>query len=152
MPHHQPLKIRSKRSAANLLSSSTRHTVKLQLRTIQPINYVLYRTAPSATDFRTSINENMLAINLKKPAQTRWALPVIFAPKEEWTLRFCVDYRTHHAVTATDLYSFLKMDKCIESLVDAQVFWTLHTSSSYWRIEFNPYGREKTEINSHRGL
>ena len=66
--------------------------------------------------------DKMLAIDVIEPATSEWAAPVVFAPKKDGLLRFCVDYRRLNAVTVRDSYPIPWMHECIDSLGDAQVF------------------------------
>ena len=47
---------------------------------------------------------------------TDWAALVVFAPKKDGTLQFCVDYRRLNALTVRDTYPIPRMDECIDSL------------------------------------
>ena len=59
---------------------------------------------------------------------TDWAVQVIFALKKGDTLRFCVEYRRLNAVTMRDSYPLPRIDKCIDSLVEAKVFGMLEVN------------------------
>lgn len=48
----------------------------------------------------------MLAMKIIKAAQTEWAVPLIFTPKKDGSLQFCIDYRKLNGVTVQlSLYS-----------------------------------------------
>lgn len=73
----------------------------------------------------------MLPINAIDPAKTEWASPAVFAPKNDGTLRLCVDYGKLIAVTNRDSYPLSRIDECVDSLEDVQVFSTFDAYSSY---------------------
>lgn len=87
-----------------------------------------------------------------EPAQNEWAAPVVFTKKKDGTLRFCVDNKRLNALTKRDANPILRIDKCINSLGEATVFYTLDTSSGYWKVEMDQKNRDKTAFTSRHGL
>lgn len=73
---------------------------------------------------------------------------------DEKTLQFCVDYckLKLNAVTKRESYPILCMDEYIDTLGDATVSSTLDDNSSYWKIEIENAGKEKTTLTPHNGL
>ena len=82
---------------------------------------------------------------------TEWVAPVMFAPKRDSTLRFCVDYRRLNAVSVRDAYPAPRIDECIDSLGDAQIFSTLDANPGYWQSPSAREGKEKTTFTTHFG-
>jgi len=76
----------------------------------------------------------MLDKGVIEPANTEWASPIVFVPKPDGTLRFCVDYRRLNEMTIRDAYLIPRMGECIDSLGDAVIFSTLDCNSGYWQI------------------
>lgn len=74
----------------------------LESPTTRPILSVVYRAWPKERDLERTKIENMMAMNVIKPAQTEWTSTVVFARKKDETLRFCVDYRELDAATSRD--------------------------------------------------
>jgi hypothetical protein len=79
-----------------------------------------------------------------EPSTSEWAAPVIFVPKPDGSMRFCIDYRKLNSITERDMYPLTRMDDCIESLGDARVFYTLDANAGYWKIRLSKDDREKT--------
>ena len=73
----------------------------------------------------------MLRAGVIKLATAEWASPVVFFPKKDGTMRFCVDYRKLNAVTVRDSYPVPRMDESIDSLGEATIFTTLDCNSGY---------------------
>lgn len=63
---------------------------------------------------------------------SEWAACVLFPPKKDRKLRFCIDYRNLNAMTLKDTYPLLTMDGFIDTLGEAQSFTTLYAYSGYW--------------------
>lgn len=94
----------------------------------------------------------MLERNVKRPAQTEWASAAAFAPRTFGTFRFCAEYRKLITVAIRDLYSFPRMDECIDSLGNAQAFSALDTNSDYLKIKVVPWSRQNADFTFHNRL
>lgn len=75
----------------------------------------------------------------------------MFSFKKDGTLPLCVDYGKENAVAVRDLYPVPRMNACIHSLVDAQVFSTLGGNCGCWQIEVDRADRENAAFSSHHG-
>ena len=76
--------------------------------------------------------DSMVAHGVAVPATpTHWEFPVVFAPKKEGKLRFSANYRRLNAMTVRDACLITRMDQCIDSLEDEQIFSALDASSGY---------------------
>ena len=83
--------------------------------------------------------------------QSEWASPVVLIPKPDGSLCFCVDYRRLNAMTVRDTYPIPRMDECLDSLGEANVFTTLDCNSGYWQIPVAEEDRPKTTFTCHAG-
>lgn len=75
----------------------------------------------------------------------------MFVPKENGTLRFCVDYWKQNAVTERHSSPIPRIDACIDSLGDASIFLPLHANRCYRRVEIEDADWDKTEFTSPQG-
>lgn len=66
--------------------------------------------------------DKMLVAGVIERAASKWASPVVVAPKMDGTLRICVDYQRLNTKTLSETYLFRQIDDCIDSLGDAAVF------------------------------
>ena len=82
---------------------------------------------------------------------TDWAAPVVFVPKKDNTLRFCVDYRRLNAVIMRDAYPIPRMDECMDNLGEAKVSSMFDANSGSWQIEIAPQDQDKTTFTTHFG-
>lgn len=106
----------------------TKHRLELLNESTQPGHSVLYRAGPETRNFKKSETKKMLPQNRIKPAQNKWAAPILFAPKSDGTLRFGVDYRKLNAVSKVDFYAKSRMDECNDFWGKPTVFPRLHTN------------------------
>lgn len=65
--------------------------IELELSNQRPIHLMPYGARPKARAFKNKEIEPMLADKVLETAQTEWAAPIFFAPKEDALLRFCVE-------------------------------------------------------------
>ena len=118
----------------------------------RPMAQAPYRAGPKAREIEQMEVNRMLDAGVIEPAQSAWASPVVLVPKPDGSLRFCVDYRRLNAATIRDIYPIPRMDECIDSLGDANIFTTLDCNSGYWQIPVSPEDRDKTAFTCHSGL
>lgn len=111
-------------------------------------------TLPCGTkirEFEKAEIKKVLSQKVIKPAQTKWAAPIVFALKMDDSLRFGVDYRKLYTVTKRDLCP-IPQDECIDSLGKAALFSTMDANSGNRQVEVGETHLDKTEIASYREL
>lgn len=89
--------------------------------------------------------------NVIEPTVSEWAAPVLFVPKKDGKLRFCIDYRKLNEATVKDSYPIPRMDDCLDSLGDATIFTGLDAYSGYWQMNVAKEDRPKTAFTCHAG-
>ena len=117
----------------------------------RPFKSAPYRAGPKTRELEQSEINKQLAAGVIEPAYSAWESPVLFVPKKDCKLRFCIDYRRLNSVTVKDSYPIPRMDECIDSLGKAQVFSALDAFSGYWQIPIRPEDRHKTAFTCHAG-
>lgn len=95
--------------------------------------------------------KEMRRLEVIEPAVGEWASPVVIVPKPEGTPRFCSDCRRLNLVTVEDAYPIPRMDDCLGSQGDAQVFSILDCNARYWEIPIAPEDKHITTFTSHTG-
>ena len=83
-----------------------------------------------------------------EPSDSPWSSPVVLVRKWDESLRFCVDYRKPNTITKKDCYPLPRVNNLLDSLGDAQWFFTLDLQSRYWQVEVDPTDREKTAFTT----
>lgn len=94
----------------------------------------------------------MLKDGVIRHSKSEWASPVVLAPKADGGLRFCVDYRKLNERTKKDSYPIPRMDECIDTLGEANIFSTLDANSGYWQVPIVEEDKPKTAFTSHAGF
>ena len=123
---------------------ATKHRIELKPGA-SPIYQAPYRGGPVSCEKEI---DRMLRAGVIEPTSVEWASPVVFAPKNNGTMRFCADYSKQNAAIVRDSYALPRMDEYIESLDDSTVFTTLDSNSGYWRVEVAEDHRDKTTFES----
>lgn len=86
-----------------------------------------------------------------EPAQVEWAALIVFEPKKNGIIRFCVDCRELKTVAKRDSYSIFRMKECNAIIGEAAIFSTLDAKSGYWQIEIEKLDLYRTAFTSHQG-
>ena len=103
---------------------ATSHRIDL-IPGAKPVHVPPYRAGARAREAESTEVQRMLKAGVIEPANSEWESPVVLVPKPDGSMRFCIDYRRLNALTIRDSYPLPRMDECIDSLGDAQVFSTL---------------------------
>lgn len=72
--------------------------------TTKPVHSAPYCAGMRTREFEIVEINKMLAQNVFEPAQTEWSAQIVFAPKENDTMRFRVDYRKLNALLKQNPY------------------------------------------------
>lgn len=121
-----------------------KHRIKTDPADAGPIISAPYRDWPKEQELEKEEIGKLVSMNMKKPAQSKWASPIILVLKKDGSLRFCVDYCRLNQMKVRDSYP-------ISTLGNAEVFETLDANSGYWKRGIDNRERDKTAFTSHHG-
>ena len=71
--------------------------------------------------------------------------------KKDGSLRFCVDDRRLDAKNVLDAYPLARIDDCLESLGDAEIFTILDCNAGYWQVPAAPEDCDRNTFTSYLG-
>ena len=129
------------------------HTARVQHRidtgNAHPIRQSVRRMPQLRRQEAKKLLDDMLRRSVIQPSSSPWASPVVLVPKEDGSLRFCIDYRKVNAVTRKDAYPLPRVDDTLDTLAGSKWFTTLDLLSGYWQVEVSPEDREKNSIFAH---
>jgi hypothetical protein len=84
-----------------------------------PVNRPIYRLSPSELKELRCTLDNLLAKGFFRPSSSPWRAPVLFAPKKDGGLRFCIDIRELNKQTVKNAYPLPRADDLIDHLQGA---------------------------------
>lgn len=130
--------------------SVTEHAIDIILGA-RTFKFPPYRPDPKTRELEKFEVEKQLKTGVTETAYSEWSTPVLFAPKKYGKLLFCIYYRKINQASVKDSYHLPRMDECIDSLGDANVFKTLDAYSGYWQVPIKPADKPKTIFVFHAG-
>ena len=81
-----------------------------------------------------------------------WAAPTVLVRKFDWTVRWCIDYRSLNDCSVKDANPLLRIDMCFDSLGGVRYFSTLELQSGYWQIKVEEADIRKAAFITKYGL
>lgn len=94
-------------------TKQAQNRIKFSPEDMRPVQYAKYQAGPKGRGLENNEIAQMLELEVIEPVQTERTWPIIFSPKKDGLLWFCVDYRMLNAVSVHDSYTILRMDDCI---------------------------------------
>jgi len=86
-----------------------------------------------------------------RPSNSPYGAAVLFAPKKNGKLRFCVDWRPLNAITVKNSAHPADATDCINQLAGATIFSTIDLSSGYHQLPIVEKDKQKTAFNTKYG-
>lgn len=117
----------------------------------EPIFQHPYPVTPKQRKEQLEQINAMLDDNIIEPALSPWASPVVFVPKPDGSIRFCVNYKKINLVTQAIRWPIPRSDMCLTSLAGSKFFATLDLCKGYWQIKINPKHRPITAFTTVHG-
>lgn len=93
------------------------------------------------------LEEEVIGSAIKNLART-----IVFPPKKNGLLRFCVDYWKLNAVKMSNSHYRPRMDEYFGSFEEIIIFCTVVAKSGYRQIELDEYDLSNTAFTNHYGL
>lgn len=129
--------------------SISKHRIEL-LPNSNPVHSAPYRAGAAVWKLKRLEIENTISQKVIKPAQTKWAIPIVFASKIDGLICFCVDFRNLKNSPWRDSYPIPMREKGTTSLGEATVISTLDANKGYCQTKIEKTDRKKT-FTSHNG-
>ncbi|GBG86049.1 hypothetical protein CBR_g40950 [Chara braunii] len=113
-----------------------------------PSSFVL--SIPEANELKRQL-EKLLRLGFIKPNNSLWGPPVLFARKEDGTLRLCIDYRSLNRYTVNNSYPMPPSDELFDRLAGNHFFTKIDLCSGYHQIHVAAADQPKTAFRSRFG-
>ena len=126
------------------------HKIDLQPGS-QPQHRSPYRMSPKEMEELKKQIYRFLELGHIRPSISPDGAPVLFAPKKDGGLRFCIDYRALNKNTIKNRYPLQKIDELLDQLVGAKIFTKIDLRSGYHQIRVVPEDIHKTAFRTRYG-
>ena len=80
-----------------------------------------------------------------------WGTPILFAKKNDKTLRLCIDYRQLNRVTIKNRYPLLRIDDLFDQLRGARVYSNIDLRTGYHQLRVKKADIPKTTFRTQYG-
>ena len=121
------------------------HEFKIDLEPdTKPVHRPIYKLSPLELDEAKRQIEYMLEHGFIRPSESPWGAPVLFAPKKDGGLRFCIDYRWLNKKAIRNWYPLLLPEEMMDCLGGARVFSRIDLKLGYWQVPIHGEDIPKT--------
>ena len=128
------------------------HEFKIDLEPdTAPIHRPIYKLSPLELQEAKTQIDSMLEHGFIRPSQSPWGSPVLFVPKKDGGLRFCVDYRWLNKRTIRNRYPLPLPEEMMDRLRGSQVFSKIDLRSGYWQMPVRDEDVPKTAFRTRWG-
>lgn len=94
--------------------TTSRHGAELNSDNVRPVRSAPYRAEPAAEQLDAIEIARMLKEDIIELEIFEWASSIVFTPKKDRSLHFCVSYLKLNSVTIRDSHPFPRMDEIID--------------------------------------
>jgi len=84
-------------------------------------------------ELKTQLDE-LLKKGYIRPSSSLWGAPVLFARKNDGTLRLCIDYRELNKIMVKNRYPLPRIDDLFDQLRGAETFSKTDLHSGYHQL------------------
>ena len=118
----------------------------LVIRTMgeQPISSPPYRIPDRLKDGVREEVLKLVELGIVVPSQSPWASPVVPVPKQDGSVRVCIDYRRLNEVTIGDPYYMCTLEEILERVGSSRAISKLDLAKGFYQIEVDPASVDKT--------
>ena len=117
-----------------------------------PIQCLLYKMSLLELEEAKKQIESMLEHGFVRSSDSPYSAPVLFVPKKDGSLRFCIDYRWLNKKTVKNRYPLPLPEELFDRLGSARVFSKIDLRSGYWQMPVKPGDVHKTAFKTRWGL
>lgn len=129
------------------------HQFKIDLEDgVPPVHRPLYKLSPlELTEAKKQI-EMLLKHQFIRPSESPYGAPILFIPKKDGGLWFCVDYHWLNKKTIRNQYPLPLLEELFDRLGGSKVFSKIDLKSGYWKIAVREGDVQKIVFKTRWGL
>jgi Reverse transcriptase (RNA-dependent DNA polymerase)/RNase H-like domain found in reverse transcriptase len=110
------------------------------------------RLNPRMNDMIDNLVQERLDLGVIEPSHSPWRFPVVLTPKQDGSMRLCIDYRRLNEVTLPDAYRLPRQEDTMDALGGSTTFSVLDLSHGFHQLPLDKSSRPKTAFSTRRGL
>ncbi|CAM4703755.1 unnamed protein product [Lepidochelys kempii] len=76
----------------------------------------------------------MLALGVIQLSSSPWASPVVFVPKKDRAIQFCLNYQRLNVITKFDAYPTPRPNELLDKIEEARYFTTMDLTKGCWQV------------------
>ena len=118
----------------------------------KPVHRPIYKLSPLELEEGKKQIEYMLEHGFIRPSESPWGAPMLFAPKKDGGLRFCIDYRWLNKKKIRNWYPLLLPKEMMDRPGGARVFSKIDLKSGFWQVPICEEDIPKTAFRMRWGL
>ena len=126
------------------------HTIKLLPGSKPPFRRNFRLSPLEIEELKKQVTE-FLEKGIISASNSPYGAPVLFIPKPNGGLRFCLDYRALNNITVKTRYQLPRIDDLLDAARGASHFSTLDLAGGYFQLKITPQDREKTAFSTPFG-
>ena len=112
---------------------SVDHHIELEPGSKPPYLPIYHMSPLELEELKRQLTD-LLEMGFIRPSQSPYGAPVLFVPKKNGKLRFCVDFRALNKLTIKNRYHLPRIDELLDRLQGAKYFSKLDLQSGYHQI------------------
>ena len=117
-----------------------------------PFHRPLYNTSLLELEEAKKQIQLMLEHGFIRSSDSPYGAPVLFVPKKDRDLRFCIDYHWLNKKTVKNRYPLPLPEELFDRLGQAKVFSKIDLKSGYWQMPVKPEDIHKIVFKTRQGL
>ncbi len=111
------------------------HEFKVELEDeTPPVHRPMYKLIPLELEEAKKQIDYMLEHGYIRTSKSPYGAPILFAPKKDGGLRFCIDYRWLNKKTIRNRYPLPLPEEMYDRLGGSKVFSKIDLRSGYWQV------------------
>jgi Reverse transcriptase (RNA-dependent DNA polymerase) len=87
-----------------------------------------------------------------EPSHSPWRFLAVLTPKQDGSMRLCIDYRRLNEVTLPDACRLPRQDDTMDALGASTILSVLDLSHGFHQLPLDKSSRPKTAFSTRRGL
>ena len=129
------------------------HEFRIDLEDDVPlVHHPLYKMSPLELEEAKKQIESMLEYDFVRLSDSPYGAPILFVPKKDGSLRFCIDYHWLNKKTVKNNYALPLPEELCDRLGSARVFNKIDLRLGYWQMPVKLGDVHKTMFKTRWGL